>query len=89
MKVTKVISFGFDHGHPPKTADHVFDVRDLDTPPKRDQVWARAHQIADCIAEGDTVAIGCQHGQERGPQVASRVQVIFGGDLQHRDKGAQ
>lgn len=81
-----MISFGYDHGDPPRTADRVFDVRDLPSPPSRDAVWARAHHIADRIAEGDTVAIGCGRGQHRSPEIARAVKCLFGGvTLQHRD----
>ena len=90
MRTTHVISFGYDHGAPPKTADRVFDVRDLDSPPPRDQVWQRAHYIADRIEEGDTVAIGCAHGMYRGPSVARAVKCLFGGvELDHRDHPAK
>lgn len=88
MRETKVISFGHDYGAAPKTADKVFDVRDLTYPPQKAQVWQRAHHIADTISEGDTVAIGCAQGQHRGPAVARAVKVLFGGvELEHRDKG--
>ena len=87
MRSTRVITFGYDWGHPPRAADHVFDVRDLDDPPKPEQIQERAADIVDRIAEGDTVAIGCDEGRRRSPAVAKALARIFGGiHIEHEEK---
>jgi RNase adaptor protein for sRNA GlmZ degradation len=86
MRSTRVVTFGHIHGGAPKTADRVFDVRDLDDPAPKSQIWDRARYIADRISEGDTVAIGCAQGKHRGPTVARALKTLFGGvEIEHRD----
>lgn len=85
MAKTRLVTFGHDHGDPP-TADRVFDVRGARY---NKESWDReAERIAAEVEPGETVAIGCKHGQTRSVQIAERVKDHIGdASVEHLDKG--
>lgn len=80
-----LVTFGYDHGEPP-SADCVYDVRGEKYNPRE---WARkAQEIADAAGEGETIAIGCKHGDTRSVRIAEDVKTRLGKGttLTHLDK---
>lgn len=81
--MAKVISFGYDHGDPPK-ADHVADVRGVGYHPKK---WKTAAlRIAKQGKDVKTIAIGDKHGHTRAPRIAGMVADELDATVSHRDK---
>lgn len=85
MSKTRLVTFGFDHGEPP-AADRVFDVR---SSKYNSQSWQdKAEEIANEIEPGETVAIGCKHGETRSVHIANHVKDLLGDcEVKHLDKG--
>ena len=75
MATTSITTFGYKHGGPPDGVDRVYDVREGNSDRSMDpEEWEReATRIASETHVGDSIAIGCDHGEDRSPHIAQLV----------------
>lgn len=82
----KVISFGYSRRALVPAADKVFDARDFSHDLSRPEVSDAVEDIVKNYVSGQTIAIGCDKGRHRAPEIARRLAERLGLRLQHRDK---